>query len=178
MNQSRVADAFLGQWQVQCATTLQTGNPFNVTQACNRANTNSGSLRPDLLHNPNSLPHHRSSAAEVAEWFNTSAFVNVCPGADSPFSFGSVPAELSRRWTRPECCATSCRCPARPAWRTLLPHRRPASAERASCGPGFRQRAQFRHKASVDKEMAACRRLNNIQIVINRQRILAQLILQ
>lgn len=90
MNQNRVVNAIVGQWQAEGITTFQSGSPKNVTQACNRANTNAGSLRPDLLHNPNDLPGHRSHAAEVAEWFDTSAFVNVCPGPDGPFSFGNA----------------------------------------------------------------------------------------
>jgi hypothetical protein len=95
MNQNRVADTLLGQWQVQGVTTMQGGNPFNVTQACNRANTNAGAQRPDLLHNPNRLPRGRSHAAEVAEWFDTSAFVNVCPGPDGPFSFGNAGRDIT-----------------------------------------------------------------------------------
>jgi hypothetical protein len=90
MNQNRVADVVLGQWQAQGITTLQGGSPVGVGQACNRANTNAGSMRPDLLRNPNSLPGGRSHAAEVAEWFDTSAFVNVCPGPEGPFTFGNA----------------------------------------------------------------------------------------
>ena len=94
MNQSRVADTFLGQWQANGITTFQGGNPFNVTQACNRANTNAGAMRPDLVRNPNDLPARRSHAAQVAEWFDTSAFVNVCPGPDGPFSFGNAGRDI------------------------------------------------------------------------------------
>lgn len=90
MSQNHIADAFLGQWQVQGITTFQSGSPVNVGQACNRANTNAGSQRPDLLHNPNDLPSGRSHATEVNEWFDTSAFVNVCPGLNGPFSFGDA----------------------------------------------------------------------------------------
>jgi len=52
MNQNRVADVVLGQWQAQGITTLQGGSPVGVGQACNRANTNAGSMRPDLLAQP------------------------------------------------------------------------------------------------------------------------------
>lgn len=90
MNQNRIADAVLGQWQAQGITTFQSGSPVGVGQSCNRANTNAGSMRPDLLHNPNDLPARRPHAAEVDEWFDTTAFVNVCPGASGPFSFGNA----------------------------------------------------------------------------------------
>jgi hypothetical protein len=95
MNQNRAADAVLGQWQIQGITTMQSGNPLNVTQACNRANTNAGALRPDLLRNPNHMPNGRSHAEQVAEWFDTSAFVNVCPGPDGPFSFGNAGRDIT-----------------------------------------------------------------------------------
>jgi hypothetical protein len=53
-------------------------------------------MRPDLLHNPNDLPGGRSHAAEENEWFDTSAFVNVCPGANGPFSWGDAGRNLVR----------------------------------------------------------------------------------
>lgn len=94
LNQSRVADIVLGQWQAQGITTLQGGSPVFVSQACNRANTHAGTMRPDLLHNPNDLPGGRPHATEVSEWFDTSAFVNVCPGTNGPFSFGNAGRDI------------------------------------------------------------------------------------
>jgi hypothetical protein len=91
MNQNRLANAILGQWQVQGITTVQTGSPVDVGQACNRANTNNvGILHPDLVGDPNAVPSGRSTAQKVAQWFNTSAFVNVCPdpSGPGPFSWG------------------------------------------------------------------------------------------
>jgi len=96
LNQGGAAAAVLGGWQVNGITTAQSGNPVYVQQACNRANTNGGSMRPDLLHNPNDLPGGRSHAAEENEWFDTSAFVNVCPGANGPFSWGNAGRNLVR----------------------------------------------------------------------------------
>lgn len=91
MNQNRLANALLGQWQVQGVTTIQTGSPVNVRQSCNRANTNiAGVQHPDLVGDPMAVPGGRSTAQKVAQWFNTSAFVDVCPdpAGPGPFSWG------------------------------------------------------------------------------------------
>ena len=95
LNQGGAANAILGGWQLNGITTIQSGNPVFVDQACNRANTDAGTMRPDLLHSPN-LPGGRSHGAEVAEWFDTSAFVNVCPGPEGPFSFGNAGRNIVR----------------------------------------------------------------------------------
>lgn len=80
--------AVLGGWQVNGVTAYQTGSPLFVTQACNRANTDAGAARPDVAGNPR-LPGGRSSGEQVSEFFETSAFVNVCPGEEGPFTFGN-----------------------------------------------------------------------------------------
>ncbi len=86
-----LADAVLGGWQINGITTLQSGNPVFITQACNRANTDTGALRPDLV-GPWRLDSSRPSAQLVNEFFNTSAFVNVCPdiSGPGPFTFGNA----------------------------------------------------------------------------------------
>jgi hypothetical protein len=90
LNQGGVGSAVLGNWQINGITTFQSGNPISITQVCNRANTNMGNLRPDLIGNPNDLPSGRSTGQKVAEWFDTSAFLNYCPGPNGPFNFGNA----------------------------------------------------------------------------------------
>jgi hypothetical protein len=88
-------NAILGGWQVGGITTFQSGNPVFIYQACNRANTNSGSLRPDLV-GPWKLDTSRPSGELVSEWFNTSAFVNVCPdlSGPGPFTYGNAGRDI------------------------------------------------------------------------------------
>lgn len=92
MNKSHLANALLGQWQVQGITTVQTGSPVNITQACNRANTNFGAQHPDLVGDPTAVPGGRSTLQKTQEWFNTAAFKNVCPDASGPGPFTWGPA--------------------------------------------------------------------------------------
>ncbi len=89
LNRGGAANAVLGGWQLSGITTLQSGNPVFIDQACNRANTDEGTMRPTLVGSPN-LPGDRSTGAKVAEWFNTSAFQNYCPGPNGPFNFGNA----------------------------------------------------------------------------------------
>lgn len=90
LNRGGAVSELLGGWQINGVTTLQSGNPVFIGQACNRANTNAGVMRPTLLHNPNDLPGGRSTGQKVAEWFDTSAFLNYCPGPNGPFNFGNA----------------------------------------------------------------------------------------
>jgi hypothetical protein len=90
LNQGGVGSALLSNWQINGITTFGSGSPVGITQACNRANTNQGSMRPDLVGNPNDLPSGRSRGQKVAEWFDTSAFLNYCPGPNGPFNFGNA----------------------------------------------------------------------------------------
>ena len=88
LGQSKVADAVVGGWSVNGVTALQSGSPFPMYQDCNRANTDAGTPRPDVVGNWR-LSNSRSDAQKVAEYFNTAAFVNVCPDltGPGPFSF-------------------------------------------------------------------------------------------
>jgi hypothetical protein len=89
-----VGSAVLGGWQINGITTFQSGNPFLINQACNRANTDSGTQRPDLVGAWNSwkLDAGRPSGQLVSEFFNTSAFANVCPdlAGPGPFTYGNA----------------------------------------------------------------------------------------
>ena len=75
---SRLADAFLGGWQVNGIWALQSGywfTPFGVNDSCYCNDGNASSLRPDAIGNANTGPK------TVDEWFNLSAFdINVPDG--------------------------------------------------------------------------------------------------
>ncbi len=92
LNQSRLADAVLGEWQINGITSFQSGSPVLVTQSCNRANTDSGTLRPDAIGNPNDLSGGRSSGQLVDKFFDTSAYKAYCPDptGNGPFNFGNA----------------------------------------------------------------------------------------
>ena len=60
----------VGGWSIGNVTDIQTGPPFTVTTQTNTTNSfSAGSLRANLLHNPNLGSGQRS----VAEWFDTEA---------------------------------------------------------------------------------------------------------
>lgn len=70
----------VGGWSLTNVTTLQSGAPFTVTAQTDTSNSfAAGSLRPNVLQNPNLS----SGKQSVAEWFNVSAFAQ--PAA---FQFG------------------------------------------------------------------------------------------
>ncbi|HEU0121645.1 MAG TPA: carboxypeptidase regulatory-like domain-containing protein [Bryobacteraceae bacterium] len=73
----------VGSWQVGVLATFQSGAPFSIVTAANTTNAfSAGSLRPNLLRNPE-LP---SSERTLARWFDTTAFA-VPP----QFAFGNAP---------------------------------------------------------------------------------------
>ncbi len=72
-----------GSWQAGLLATFQSGAPFTVVTAANTTNAfSAGSLRPNLLRNPNLSSGERT----LARWFDTSAFA-----APLPFTFGNSP---------------------------------------------------------------------------------------
>ena len=77
-----LARLLAADWQIGVSMNLRSGGPFNVIMNGNPANTSRGSIRPDLVGDPN-LPSDQRS---VLAWFDTSAFA-----APAPFSFGSAP---------------------------------------------------------------------------------------
>ena len=72
----------LGNWQINTLMTFATGNPLIVT-AANTAGAYNLSERANIVGNP-VLSGDRSTAAKLAEWFNTAAFAQ--PAA---FTFGN-----------------------------------------------------------------------------------------
>jgi outer membrane receptor protein involved in Fe transport len=71
-----LGDAFIGGWQLNSITTLQTGTPFNITSNSN--DPNYPGLRPNLIGSPS--VSHKS----VGEWFNTKAFKVPSGQTDQP----------------------------------------------------------------------------------------------
>jgi hypothetical protein len=92
LNQGGAGSAILGDWQINGITTFQTGSPVFVTQVCDRFNAFGlgGAPRPDLVGNPNDLSHSRPDGQQVAEFFDTSAFSQYCPGPNGPFTYGNA----------------------------------------------------------------------------------------
>jgi hypothetical protein len=77
-----VARLLAADWQVGVGVNLHSGGPFNVIVSGNPANTSRGTIRPNLVADPN-LP---AGDRTVAQWFNTAAFV-----APAAFTFGDAP---------------------------------------------------------------------------------------
>jgi len=78
-----VVRSVLADWRVNTIIVLQSGAPFTVNLAVDRANIGAGpAQRPDQLHDPN-LP---GSERSVDGWFDTSAFA-----LPAPFAFGTAP---------------------------------------------------------------------------------------
>jgi hypothetical protein len=78
-----VVQNVLGGWRVNAILVAQSGAPFTVNLAVDRANIGAGpAQRPDQLRNPN-LPGGERTADR---WFDTSAFA-----LQAPFTFGSAP---------------------------------------------------------------------------------------
>jgi Carboxypeptidase regulatory-like domain/TonB-dependent Receptor Plug Domain/TonB dependent receptor len=79
---NRGVNAVLGGWKVGLLETAQSGAPFTVITTANTTNAfPAGSLRPNLLHDPN-----LSSGQSITHWFDTTAFA-----APAAFTFGNSP---------------------------------------------------------------------------------------
>ncbi|MNC85134.1 hypothetical protein D3C83_07140 [compost metagenome] len=77
------AEAVLGGWRANAILVAQSGAPFTVNLAIDRANIGAGpAQRPDQIGDPN-LPRGERTPAR---WFDTSAFV-----LQAPFAFGDAP---------------------------------------------------------------------------------------
>lgn len=73
--QNRFAQEVLGGWELATLFQFEDGQPFTIhTGTDNLVNSYYGS-RPDLTGHPR-LSAHRSRTAEMAQWFNTSAFTD------------------------------------------------------------------------------------------------------
>jgi hypothetical protein len=92
-NESKVADIFIGGWQLNSITTLHGGTPFNILS--NSSNSLYPGLRPNLVGIP--TVGHRTKS----EWFNPGAFAlppgqaaGSTPNSTSPLVPGNVARNL------------------------------------------------------------------------------------
>ena len=70
---NRLANAFVGGWNLTSIITLQSGFPFTVASGVDNARSGTGGQRADLVGDP-ILPDNRSRGEEVAMWLNRTAF--------------------------------------------------------------------------------------------------------
>ena len=66
-------DAVLSRWSLTGIYTYMSGSPFTVTSGVDNARTGTGGQFADLTGDPE-LPGGRSTAEQLAQWFNTSAY--------------------------------------------------------------------------------------------------------
>jgi hypothetical protein len=78
-----VANAILGEWQVNGVITAVTGSPFSVTQVTNGANIDVGQYRANWNGSP------RLANPSVKEFFNTAAFTVNAP-VNGVYKFGTA----------------------------------------------------------------------------------------
>jgi hypothetical protein len=80
---NRGLDAVVGGWRANAIATIQSGAPFTVNLAVDRANIGAGpAQRPDQVRDPNLAGDRRTPE----RWFDPSAFA-----LPAPFTFGSAP---------------------------------------------------------------------------------------
>jgi len=66
-------DALVSGWSLTGIWVMQSGLPFTMSSGVDNARTGTGGQRADLTGDPN-LPDGRSTAEQIALWFNTAAF--------------------------------------------------------------------------------------------------------
>jgi hypothetical protein len=66
-------DAIVSGWSVTGIWVMQSGLPFTMSSGVDNARSGTGGQRADLAGDPN-LPGGRSTAEQIALWFNTAAF--------------------------------------------------------------------------------------------------------
>ncbi len=76
-----LAGALLKGWQLSAGVNLHTGPLFTVIMSGNPANTSRGTIRPNLVGDPNLSADERAPE----RWFNTAAFA-----APAPFTYGDA----------------------------------------------------------------------------------------
>lgn len=81
----------IGGWESSGVLTLRHGFPFSVLSGLDYSYSGNGIDRADLIGDP-SLPGGRSTAAQLAEWFNTAAFAFNAPG-----TFGTSGRDILRQ---------------------------------------------------------------------------------
>jgi hypothetical protein len=78
-NMNKLADAFVGGWQMNTIITMRTGVPYTLRSSSCIASVDS--CFPDLVSgkNPNAAP---SGGRTPSQWFDTSAVTNPAPGTE------------------------------------------------------------------------------------------------
>jgi hypothetical protein len=102
-------EAIAGGWGFGIITELRHGAPWGVVEQTNHSNTFSQAQRPTLLRDP-TIGGDRSTAAMLAQFFDTSAFVDPGVGifGNSPKNVGYGPgvigidASIHKRWSLTE----------------------------------------------------------------------------
>jgi hypothetical protein len=84
---SPLADKFLGGWQINWISAIQTGIPLALTTAVNNTNSYGGGSRPNSVGRSAKLSG--PTRARLDRYFDTSAFTQP-----EPFSFGNVSRTL------------------------------------------------------------------------------------
>jgi hypothetical protein len=80
-----------GGWEITGSTRLASGTPLTITQSANTANSfGLGAMRPDLVGEPE-ISGNRPRREQIAQWFNTAAFMQ--PAANT---FGNSPRGVVR----------------------------------------------------------------------------------
>lgn len=83
-------DWFLGGWQINGVTKLNTGNPLGLSTSTNNTNSLGGGSRPNTNGTDPNLPGGRSTSDKIQQWFDTSAF-----SAPAAFTYGNVSRTLA-----------------------------------------------------------------------------------
>ena len=81
---NKALDLIVGGWSIGLIGELRSGTPLSPIMLTNNTNSFSDGVRPNVVGNPN-LSSSRSTGAELAEWFNVSAFA-----APAQYTFGNA----------------------------------------------------------------------------------------
>jgi len=95
LNQSGIADAIAGGWQLTTTAVARTGFPVNVVTSLNGPDGNqAGTQRPNLVPG---VPITPPGGKTVAQWFNPAAFqIPALDSAGNASVFGNAPRDLVR----------------------------------------------------------------------------------
>jgi hypothetical protein len=97
---NRVADAFVGGWQISDITTIRSGEAFTPVLSADDTNTGTGA-RPDMIHDPKDfsfdIPRQQQLGCpgghqSLTCWYNPAAFVQpaLAPGQSVAHEFGDT----------------------------------------------------------------------------------------
>ncbi len=87
----------IGGWQIASYHVFQSGNPFTIITGSDASLTGVGNDRPNQVGDP-TLPGGRSKDDQLAEYFNTAAFVANGPGQYGNTGRNTLRAPFDQRW--------------------------------------------------------------------------------